>query len=35
MTVLQRIREIGTLSALGATRGMIVRTVMVEALVLG
>ena len=35
MTVLQRMREIGTLRTLGATRGMIVRTVMVEALALG
>jgi putative ABC transport system permease protein len=35
MTVLQRMREIGTLRTLGATRGMIVRTVLVEALLLG
>jgi putative ABC transport system permease protein len=35
MTVLQRMREIGTLRTLGATRAMIVRTVMVEALALG
>ncbi|HEY6887317.1 MAG TPA: FtsX-like permease family protein [Solirubrobacter sp.] len=35
MTVLQRIREIGTLRALGATDTRIVRTVLVEALTLG
>ncbi|MGZ4202422.1 MAG: ABC transporter permease, partial [Thermoleophilaceae bacterium] len=35
MTVLQRMREIGMLRTLGATRGMIVRTVLVEALAIG
>lgn len=35
MTVTQRMREIGTLRTLGANRGTIVRTVLVEALVLG
>lgn len=35
MTVLQRIRELGTLRTLGATRAEIVRTVLVEALVVG
>jgi putative ABC transport system permease protein len=35
MTVLQRIREIGTLRALGATDRRVVRAVLVEALVLG
>jgi putative ABC transport system permease protein len=35
MTVLQRVRELGTLRTLGATRGAIVRLVLVEALVLG
>jgi putative ABC transport system permease protein len=35
MTVLQRIRELGTLRTLGATRATIVRTVLVEALVVG
>jgi putative ABC transport system permease protein len=35
MTVLQRMREIGTLRTLGATRGAVVRTVMIEALALG
>jgi putative ABC transport system permease protein len=35
MTVLQRIRELGTLRALGATDARIVRTVLVEALALG
>src|SRR6185503_4070239 len=34
MTVLQRIREIGTLRALGATDVRIVRVVLVEALLL-
>jgi putative ABC transport system permease protein len=34
MTVLQRMREIGTLRTLGATRGMVVRTVLTEAMVL-
>ena len=33
MTVLQRMRELGMLRTLGATRGMVVRTVLVEALV--
>jgi putative ABC transport system permease protein len=35
MTVLQRIREIGMLRTLGATRGMVVRSVLVEALAIG
>jgi putative ABC transport system permease protein len=35
MTVLQRIRELGTLRALGASRRRIVRSVLTEALVLG
>jgi putative ABC transport system permease protein len=35
MTVLQRIREIGTLRTLGAERSTIVRTVLTEALALG
>jgi putative ABC transport system permease protein len=35
MTVLQRMRELGTLRTLGATPRMVVRTVMVEALALG
>ncbi len=35
MTVLQRTRELGMLRTLGATRSMIVRTVLREALVLG
>src|SRR4029079_8338671 len=35
MTVLQRMREIGMVRTLGATRGMIVRSVLVEALLLG
>ncbi|UGS36975.1 ABC transporter permease [Capillimicrobium parvum] len=35
MTVLHRIRELGTLRTLGATRGTVVRTVLVEALVVG
>ncbi len=35
MTVLQRMRELGMLRTLGATRGMVMRTVMAEALVLG
>jgi putative ABC transport system permease protein len=35
MTVLQRTREIGMLRALGAGRGLIVRTLLVEALALG
>ncbi|WP_028064168.1 ABC transporter permease [Solirubrobacter soli] len=35
MTVLQRIREIGTLRALGATDARVVRAVLVEATVLG
>jgi len=35
MTVLQRMREIGMLRTLGATRGMVVRSVLVEALAIG
>ncbi len=35
MTVLQRIREIGMLRTLGATRGMVTRTVLIEAALLG
>ena len=35
MTVLQRIREIGMLRTLGATRGMVTRTVLTEAALLG
>ena len=35
MTVLQRMRELGMLRTLGATRGMIVRSVMLEALAIG
>ncbi len=35
MTVLQRIREIGMLRTLGATRAMVVRSVLVEALAVG
>ncbi|HYU59858.1 MAG TPA: FtsX-like permease family protein [Solirubrobacterales bacterium] len=35
MTVLQRIREIGMLRTLGSTRGMIVRSVLIEAALLG
>lgn len=35
MTVLQRMRELGMLRTLGATRGMIVRSVMTEALAIG
>ncbi len=35
MTVLQRIRELGTLRTLGATRGTVMRTVLVEALAVG
>jgi putative ABC transport system permease protein len=35
MTVLQRIREIGMLRALGATTGMVTRTVLIEAALLG
>ncbi|CAA9455958.1 MAG: ABC transporter, fused permease protein [uncultured Rubrobacteraceae bacterium] len=35
MTVLERTRELGMLRALGATRAMIARSVMFEALVLG
>jgi putative ABC transport system permease protein len=34
MTVLQRMREIGMLRTLGASRGMIVRSVLIEALVI-
>ncbi len=35
MTVLQRIREIGTVRTLGATKSMVVRSVLREALALG
>ena len=35
MTILERTRELGMLRALGATRAMIARSVMVESLVLG
>ncbi|MDQ5817306.1 MAG: ABC transporter permease [Actinomycetota bacterium] len=35
MTVLERTRELGMLRALGSTRGMIARSVIVEALTLG
>src|SRR5918994_4167117 len=35
MTVLQRIREIGMLRTLGATRPMVARTVLIEAALLG
>ncbi len=35
MTVLQRMREIGMQRTLGATRGMIARSVLIEALMLG
>lgn len=35
MTVLQRIREIGMLRTLGATRAMVARSVLVEALAIG
>ena len=35
MTVLQRMREIGMLRTLGASRGMVARTVLTEALVVG
>ena len=35
MTVLQRMRELGMLRTLGATRGMVMRTVVVEALAVG
>ncbi|HEY3189977.1 MAG TPA: FtsX-like permease family protein [Solirubrobacteraceae bacterium] len=35
MTVVQRLRELGTLRTLGATRGMVTRSVLVEALALG
>ena len=35
MTVLQRMREIGMLRTLGASRGMVARTVLEEALVVG
>ena len=35
MTVLQRMRELGMLRTLGATRGMIVRSVLVEAVAIG
>src|SRR3954453_4388950 len=35
MTVLQRMRELGMLRTLGASRGMVARTVLTEALVVG
>lgn len=35
MTVLQRMREIGMLRTLGASRGMVARTVLTEALMVG
>src|SRR5215207_7137157 len=35
MTILERTRELGMLRALGSTRGMIARSVMVEAVILG
>ncbi len=35
MTVAQRMREIGTLRALGAGRGLVARSILAEALVLG
>src|SRR5690606_320027 len=35
MTVMQRMREIGTLRALGAPRGRVARSVVTEAVVLG
>ena len=35
MTVLQRMREIGTLRTLGATRGLVTRTILLEASVIG
>ena len=35
MTVLQRMRELGMLRTLGASRGMVVRSVLLEALVVG
>ena len=35
MTVLQRMREIGMLRTLGATRGMVVRSVLTEAMAIG
>jgi putative ABC transport system permease protein len=35
MTILERTRELGMLRALGSTRAMIARSVMVEALILG
>ena len=35
MTILERTRELGMLRALGSTRGMIARSVIVEALLLG
>ena len=35
MTVLERTRELGMLRALGSTRGMIARSVIVEAVILG
>ena len=35
MTVLQRMREIGTLRTLGASRGRVTRTILIEALIVG
>ncbi len=35
MTVLQRMREIGTLRTLGASRGLVTRTILTEALIIG
>ena len=35
MTVLQRMREIGTLRTLGASRGLVTRTILTEAAVIG
>jgi putative ABC transport system permease protein len=35
MTVLQRMREIGTLRTLGASRGLVTRTILTEALAIG
>ena len=35
MTVLQRMREIGTLRTLGASRGLVTRTILTEATVIG
>ena len=35
MTVLQRMREIGTLRTLGASRRLVTRTILIEALIIG